>query len=203
MSVHGFVQRGLFVKQIGEIQESKPYGGMKLYDIGEETSIGVLYVSTKDRQAQPRVWWESRLPALQAEFERNNPELAGRGTDPKADEQYTAFLQGQQAPRPKLRQRGITTTDSAPVQPVSQPDPAPQPVRKSLIRSKRIEQIQQELKEQGLTATGRRPSGPVWQHLKERPPKKMSEEEAFEARQKASEVINPRPRLLLRKREPS
>ena len=59
MSTVSWMHGGLG-KFLMEVPASPPYPTIKVYDIREPNFVGVEYPG-KDRQAQPRIWWEERL----------------------------------------------------------------------------------------------------------------------------------------------
>jgi len=92
-------------KLLLEVPPAPPYPTIKVYDIDDLNFVGVEYPG-KDRQAQPRIWWEERLrkappppPKIQP---RKRPEAQGASPSVAA----TAYV-APPAPRatPKIKPR--------------------------------------------------------------------------------------------------
>lgn len=62
MSVHGFMNGG-GGELVKEIDTGPPMNyHIKVYEIDDPNFVGVEY-GPGDKQAQPRSWWEGRIPA--------------------------------------------------------------------------------------------------------------------------------------------
>lgn len=101
MSMTGFMKGGEWPLLCEDPAGGYPAGWtIKVYDIGEEKSVGVIYPD-KARQIQPRCWWEDRIA--------------------KAALKATTAAPGRPVLRPQLKPQ--TQVPQAPTRPVLKPRP--------------------------------------------------------------------------------